>query len=160
MSAETANKCGKCGFCLAVCPVYSAMGEEQVSPRAKIQLIRAFNEGKLESSELLKDLMSKCLMCGSCTAHCPSAVDHYPEFIRMRSEMIKDHREKVEIRSLVYMLAKESRLNLAASLAKVGQSMTPKAIAEKCMNYHKFGIFIHWYFYPVDVKKGRKSGQY
>jgi glycolate oxidase iron-sulfur subunit len=132
MSREQAQKCGKCGFCLAVCPVYSVMSEEQASPRAKIQLIRAFDEGKLESSGMLKDIMTKCLMCGSCTAACPSEVEHYPQFMRMRSEMIRDHGEKVEIRGLIYMLANQSRLKIAASLAKVGQSVAPKFVTEKC----------------------------
>lgn len=132
MNSKTANKCGKCGFCLAVCPVYSVMSQEQASPRAKMQLIRAFAEGKLESSGLLKDIMSKCLMCGSCTAACPSEVEHYPQFMRMRSEMIRDHGEKIEIRGLIYMLAKERRLKIAASLAKVGHTVAPKALVGKC----------------------------
>lgn len=132
MNSKTANKCGKCGFCLAVCPVYSVMCEEQASPRAKMQLIRAFDEGTLESSGLLKDIMSKCLMCGSCTAACPSEVEHSPQYMRMRSEMIRDHGEKVEIRGLIYMLAKERRLKVAASLAKVGQAVAPKAVVGKC----------------------------
>ncbi|MDJ0623776.1 MAG: (Fe-S)-binding protein [Desulfocapsaceae bacterium] len=125
------NTCGKCGFCLAVCPVYSVLLDEKASPRARIQLIKVFSEGKISSSPLLKELISKCLMCGSCTANCPSEVDHYSQFMKMRSEMIKDHAEPIEIRGLIYLLAREQRLKMAASLARVGQGILPKAFAEK-----------------------------
>jgi glycolate oxidase iron-sulfur subunit len=131
MSGDTANKCGKCGFCLSVCPVHSVLTEEQASPRAKVQLIKAYNEGKIPSSHYLKDLISKCLMCGSCSANCPSEVDHYSQFMKMRSEMIKDHSDRIEIKGLVYLLAREQRLKLAASMAKVGQEIIPKAFSKK-----------------------------
>ncbi|MGB3210321.1 MAG: (Fe-S)-binding protein [Desulforhopalus sp.] len=131
MSGEKADKCGKCGFCLAVCPVHSVLTEEQASPRAKVQLIRAYNEGKLPSSYNLKDLISRCLMCGSCTASCPSEVDHYSQFMQMRAEMIKEHGDKIEIKGLVYLLAREQRLKLAASIAKIGQDIVPNAFSQK-----------------------------
>ncbi len=131
MSGKQANKCGKCGFCLAVCPVYSVLSEEQSSPRARVQLIRSYEEGRMQTSPLLKEIVSKCLMCGSCSASCPSGVDHYSQFMRMRSAMIKDHGDRVEIKSLVYLLAREHRLGIAASAARLGQSFLPESFVRK-----------------------------
>lgn len=132
MSENTStNTCGKCGFCLAVCPVYKVLVDEKASPRARIQLIKAYNEGRIGSSPLLKELITKCLMCGSCTANCPSEVDHYDQFMKMRAEMIKDHAEPIEIRGLIYLLAREQRLKMAASLARIGQEVLPRTFAEK-----------------------------
>ncbi|MBU0972093.1 MAG: (Fe-S)-binding protein, partial [Proteobacteria bacterium] len=59
------KNCGKCGLCLGACPVYKVLKEEQASPRARLQLIKAFENSTLEASPLLKELISKCLMCGS-----------------------------------------------------------------------------------------------
>ncbi len=132
MSGSNQARCGKCGVCLAVCPVYKALMKEQDSPRARIQLIKAYESGRLPSSKLLKELINKCLMCGSCAANCPSGVDHYSQFMQMRAEMAKDHGDRVEIRSLVYMLAKEQRLKFAASLASKGQGVMPDGLLAKC----------------------------
>lgn len=128
---KTTGNCGKCGICLAVCPVYRVLREEQASPRARIQLIKAFNGKKLESSPLLKELISKCLMCGSCAANCPSGVDHYAQFMEMRSRLILDQGDRAEIRGLVYLLAKEHRLRLAMGAARLGQTVIPDYFQKK-----------------------------
>ena len=128
---ESKSNCGKCGICLSVCPVYKVLKEEQASPRARIQLIKAFKEGRQPSSPLLKELISKCLMCGSCAAMCPSGVDHYSQFMEMRSQLIKDQGDRLEIRGLVYLLAQEHRLRRAMGMARVGQEILPEFLAKK-----------------------------
>ncbi|WP_051309425.1 (Fe-S)-binding protein [Desulfogranum japonicum] len=132
MSCGNSARCGKCGVCLAVCPVYKVLMEEQASPRARIQLIKAYESGRLPSSKLLKELINKCLMCGSCAANCPSGVDHYSKFMHMRAEMAKAHGDRIEIRSLVYLLAREQRIKFAANLAQKGQGMIPESLLKKC----------------------------
>lgn len=122
---NAAGNCGKCGICLAVCPVYAILKEEQASPRARIQLIKAFKSKRLPASPLLKELVAKCLMCGSCAANCPSGVDHYSQFMEMRSRLIEELGDRVEIRGLVYLLAREQRLRLAMGAARVGQAVIP-----------------------------------
>ena len=116
---------------MAVCPVYRVLAEEQASPRAKIQLITAFKEQRLPTSPLLKSLVNRCLMCGSCTAACPSGVDHVGRFMRMREQMRRDHGERLEIRSLVFLLARERRLRLAASVARMGRAVVPAKLQER-----------------------------
>jgi glycolate oxidase iron-sulfur subunit len=128
---ETTGNCGKCGICLAVCPVFKVLKEEQASPRAKIQLIRAANGGKLSSSPLLKDLICKCLMCGSCMANCPSGVDHFSQYMEMRSQLIEEHGDRAEIKGLVYLLAGEQRLRLAMGMARMGQVVIPGFFQKK-----------------------------
>jgi len=105
--------------------------EEQASPRARIQLIESYKKKKLPSSPYLKELINKCLMCGSCAANCPSGVDHYSQFMAMRQQMAKDHGDRLEIKGLVYLLAKEQRLRLAAGMAQLGQSVIPSSFQKK-----------------------------
>ncbi len=130
MSQQSSN-CGKCGICLSVCPVFAALKEEENSPRARVQLIKAFREGKLTSSALLKELMAKCLMCGSCTAACPSGIDHFEQFMETRADLIEKEGDLLEIRGLVFLLAKEYRLGLAAGMAKAGQAVLPEFLQKK-----------------------------
>jgi len=131
MSEATVSKCGKCGLCLAVCPVHRLLMEEQASPRARIQLIENYKRKKLPSSPYLKELINKCLMCGSCAANCPSGVDHYSQFMEMRQRMAKEHGDRLEIKGLVYLLAKEQRLQLAIGMAKLGRSIVPEVFQKK-----------------------------
>jgi glycolate oxidase iron-sulfur subunit len=124
MTEKSIQNCGKCGLCLSVCPVYQILKQEQASPRARLQLIRAFEKKNLPASPLLKDLVSRCLMCGACKVACPSGINHYGKFMEMREQMAKSQPDPPVIRSLVYLLAEEYRLRMGARL-------TPKFLADK-----------------------------
>ncbi|MEH0022310.1 MAG: (Fe-S)-binding protein [Desulfobacter sp.] len=135
MSTDSVNQimanCGKCGLCLAACPVYQTLKEEQASPRARLQLIKAFEQGTLSSSPLLKEMISKCLMCGSCAAACPSGINHYERFMDMRRKMVQDLGETPAIKSLIFLLSREFRLRAGTRMAALGQRLAPEFIADK-----------------------------
>ena len=130
MTPKTSQNCGKCGLCLNVCPVYKILKEEHASPRAKLQLIKAYEKDTLSSSPLLKEIVSKCLMCGSCAANCPSGINHYSKFMEMRSKLAETQGEAPAVKSLIYLLAREYRIKLGAGLAKTGQKYFPKHLAD------------------------------
>jgi len=130
MIEKTIQNCGKCGLCLNSCPVYKVLKEEQSSPRAKLQLIKAYENDTLSSSPLLKEIISKCLMCGSCSAACPSGIDHYSKFMKMRENMVEEQGETPAIKSLIYLLAREYRVKLGAGIARTGQKLMPGSIAK------------------------------
>lgn len=73
-TVENIHHCNKCGLCMAACPVYKELLVESASPRGKVQLSRHLLEGNLEISPRIKEILSKCLLCGSCVAACPSGV--------------------------------------------------------------------------------------
>ena len=131
MTDQPIQNCGKCGLCLSVCPVYQELKQEQASPRARLQLIKAFEKNDLSASPLLKDLVSQCLMCGACKVTCPSGINHYAKFMDMREQLAKSQPDPPAIRSLVYILAKEHRLRMGADLARFGQQLTPGFLAKK-----------------------------
>jgi len=114
MESEEIYRCGKCGFCLSSCPVYQKVLDEKVSPRGKVQLIKYFVEQRLPSTGYLKEIVSKCLMCGNCMDTCPSGLRHAPLFMRMRSEMIEDFGKKWDKKLLSHFLSHEVQLRLAS----------------------------------------------
>ncbi|OGR12560.1 MAG: hypothetical protein A2277_02600 [Desulfobacterales bacterium RIFOXYA12_FULL_46_15] len=131
MKEKKLQNCGKCGLCLNACPVYKILKEEQVSPRAKLHLIKAHDQNTIASSAFLKEIISKCLMCGSCSAVCPSGIDHYSKFMEMRRKMGEAHGEAPAIKSLIYLLAREYRTGFGAGLARTGQKLVPAGLAKK-----------------------------
>ena len=122
MNADEAYQCGKCGLCLAACPVYRVTREETAAPRAKIHLIRSYAEGRLPATDRMQDKLECCLMCGSCTAMCPGGVHHDVLFMRMRNEMAVRRGQSPEMKALGVILPRESRRRLVARAARLGTS--------------------------------------
>ena len=73
--AEAIARCVHCGFCLATCPTYLALGEEMDSPRGRIFLMKEVLEGSLDLDESLQ-YIDPCLGCIACETSCPSGVEY------------------------------------------------------------------------------------
>jgi glycolate oxidase iron-sulfur subunit len=119
---EQTYKCGKCGICIQTCPVYQEDLTEMTTPRGKVQLIRRYTDGGLETSKNLQKVVSKCLMCGACTMYCPSGIDHEALYISMRKSMKQEHGEDWKKRLFFHLLSHENKLKISAAIASKGQN--------------------------------------
>jgi glycolate oxidase iron-sulfur subunit len=73
--ASVYDQCVRCGLCLPACPTYLETLVETSSPRGRIALIKAVDEGRLEvTSPGFIHQMHECLDCRACEAVCPSGV--------------------------------------------------------------------------------------
>lgn len=131
MNAEEVHQCAKCGACLMVCPVYAELRNETASPRAKVQLIGHYAEKGLPPSAHLNALVDRCLMCGACTANCPSGVRHDRLFMRMRSNLGGDTGENWRLKVLYHFLTHEQQLAFAARFARFGRNVVMENIARE-----------------------------
>ncbi len=76
-SSDIINTCVHCGLCLSSCPTYRETGLEMSSPRGRIYLMKAVDEGRIGlESEVFQEQMSQCLNCRACEAVCPSGVQY------------------------------------------------------------------------------------
>lgn len=76
-SSDIINTCVHCGLCLSSCPTYRETGLEMASPRGRIYLMKAVDEGRIGlDSEVFQEQMSLCLNCRACEAVCPSGVQY------------------------------------------------------------------------------------
>ena len=94
---ETAHlDCIHCGICLSACPTYLQVGNEADSPRGRIYLINAMQEGRVSAaSRSFQRHMQLCLECRACETACPSGVRFSAMMDAARVEIRKQRRLSV-----------------------------------------------------------------
>ena len=80
--------CVHCGFCLDVCPTYAETGNEAESPRGRLYLMRAVEEGIRELDDSAVKHLSSCVGCRACETACPSGVA-YGGLIEIQRQRIR-----------------------------------------------------------------------
>ena len=111
---ETANlNCIHCGLCLSVCPTYLQLGSEVDSPRGRIYLINAMEEGRISAtSPTFEKHMNLCLECRACETACPSGVK-FSELMNDARATMQENRSRPIwerlLRSLIFKTVLPSR---------------------------------------------------
>ena len=82
--------CVHCGLCLASCPTYVELGTEMDSPRGRIVMMRALQEGRAELNDEVVRHLDLCLGCLACETACPSGVQ-YGKLIEGARPFIEQH---------------------------------------------------------------------
>jgi len=77
--------CMRCGFCMAVCPVFGVTMQEADVTRGKISLLENLARHMINDPEAVNEKLNRCLLCGSCQIACPSGVKVMDIFLRARS---------------------------------------------------------------------------
>jgi glycolate oxidase iron-sulfur subunit len=66
--------CVRCARCLPVCPTYQETSLETQSPRGRLSLIKAVEDGKLPFEASVEAHLYHCLDCRMCNTVCPANV--------------------------------------------------------------------------------------
>jgi len=85
------DACVHCGFCLSTCPSYRVLGTEMDSPRGRIYLMDAINEGEIPLSPAVVQHFDTCLGCLACVTTCPSGVQYDKLITAMRPQIERHH---------------------------------------------------------------------
>ena len=122
------ESCVHCGFCLAACPTYQALGQEMDSPRGRIVLMKEVLEGKL-TWEDAQPHVDRCLGCLACEPACPSGVP-YRDLISPYRTLANKHikrsfGEKLSRWMSAQTVPYPSRFRAAALLGRIGKGVAP-----------------------------------
>ena len=84
--------CVHCGFCLNACPTYLDLGVEPDSPRGRLYLMRALDDGRLDWTPRIQQHFDQCLQCRACEPACPSGVPYGRLMEATRASMYEEKR--------------------------------------------------------------------
>ena len=120
--SKISDKCVKCGKCIQVCTIHQINPDETTSPRGFLDLVGAYERGKLKLDKNAKNIFESCFLCTSCVEVCPNSlrVDTAIENVR------RDIAEKFGIawykKAFFWLLRHRAVMDLAAKLGYVFQS--------------------------------------
>src|SRR6266404_990022 len=128
LDQEKALACIHCGLCLSSCPTYLETGNENDSPRGRIYLMRALQEGRLPLEHATVRHIDLCLGCRACEAVCPSGVQ-YGELLEETRAHIETNYRRSAFQTFLRRVAIEKifpfprRMELALLPAKAAKAL-------------------------------------
>lgn len=122
-----ADRCVQCGLCLPACPTYALEGMESESPRGRIALARALDDGRLAPTPATDAHLDHCLGCRRCEAVCPARVDYGAILVRTRAGQRVRHPAGVRQRGTEWLAARPRSLSALLSIYRRTWPMLPAA---------------------------------
>jgi Fe-S oxidoreductase len=110
---QAADACNGCAACRTqedasrMCPIFRHAPQEESSPRAKANLVRALLSGRLPAdfrrSEACKQLADLCVHCHMCRVECPSNVDVPRLMVELKADFVATNGLDLHDRCLAYV---------------------------------------------------------
>lgn len=104
LEADALAACVSCGLCLPHCPTYRATGDERLSPRGRIALMRIVESGLAAPNEEWFTSMETCIQCRGCEPACPSGVPFGELMAATRSATIRERKPRLSLRVGLWFL--------------------------------------------------------
>ncbi|MEV4662722.1 (Fe-S)-binding protein [Micromonospora echinofusca] len=119
---EQLSRCISCGFCLPACPTYAMTGDEASSPRGRITLMRALQDGSLPPDDAtLAEQSSFCLGCRACEPVCPAGVEYGSLLEQWRVHQWRGWRRPPVARALMLLVEQRWLLRLSGLLRRAAR---------------------------------------
>jgi glycolate oxidase iron-sulfur subunit len=114
------DRCISCGYCLTACPTYQLTGAEESSPRGRITLMRAVQDGRMLKENLLVE-SSFCLGCRACEPVCPAGVEYGVLLEEMREMVWQGKDRPLIVRGLLALVKTPWRVRLLGTFSPIGR---------------------------------------
>jgi glycolate oxidase iron-sulfur subunit len=124
LDEELLAACVSCGLCLPHCPTYRVTGEELLSPRGRIAVMRAVEDESVAFDSTVVSALDTCVMCRNCETACPSGVQFGQLMESTRTVMSSSSaRPPVWLRYALLSLGRDRLILAASSLLGIAQRL-------------------------------------
>jgi glycolate oxidase iron-sulfur subunit len=118
------SKCVACGLCLPHCPTFRVTGEEGLSPRGRIDAMRAVERRGAPVDDTFVHFIETCVQCRGCEPACPSGVPFGNLVATTRTALAAEHAVSARSQRAAFAVLGRHRLLLAgSSLLAVAQRL-------------------------------------
>lgn len=118
------NTCVQCGLCLPHCPTYRVTGDETMSPRGRIRLMREVQDHDAPITDEVVDAFDACIQCRGCEPACPSGVPYGRLIEATRTTLASQGRTTPRLQRWgLAALGRPALLQAGARLLAVGQRL-------------------------------------
>lgn len=122
-----ADRCVQCGLCLPTCPTYVLDGLETESPRGRIALARALDDGRLAPTPATDMHLDHCLGCRRCEAVCPARVEFGEILVRARVGQRTRRAPGLRQRGAEWLSARPRTLSMLLGVYRQAWPLLPEA---------------------------------
>ena len=118
------SSCVACGLCLPHCPTFRVTGEEALSPRGRIDAMRAVQWRGADADDEFVRFMETCVQCRGCEPACPSGVPFGHLMEGTRTALADEHRTAPRwLRAGFDVLGRHRTLLAGSSILAVAQRL-------------------------------------
>ncbi len=152
LDAAELNACVACALCLPHCPTYRVTGIDTYSPRGRVALMRAVQDGGAPLTDEIVDSFETCVQCRGCEPACPSGVPFGRLIATTRERLVEEgYKPQWKLRTALrglghheVLLAGSSALGVAQKLRLVPSSLPlPKRIPVRRTSLEPSGDDVH-----------------
>ena len=123
LEPEALNACVSCGLCLPHCPTYRVTGDERMSPRGRIVLMRETESKEFNPTSEWVNSMDTCVQCRGCETACPSSVPFGDLMADTKKALAKIRKLPVAIRGGLFILDKPRLLRVGTFFIGIMQKL-------------------------------------
>lgn len=121
---SAADACVQCGACMHACPVYRVGRREELGGRGKLRLLGGLKDGRLVPGREAAEILSRCVMCGRCSAACPNQVQVAEALTAGRAILAQENQSpSLGQRILQGALRRPRNLNVLGKAARLAQPL-------------------------------------
>ena len=138
--AEFTDPCVKCAKCIPVCTIHQVNADEVTSPRGFLDLLGAYQNGKLELDKNAKDIFESCFLCTACVEVCPKDLPTDMVIEQVRADIADKFGIALFKRAFFYLLRHRFIMDVAFKLGYVFQTCGFKIKAEQTSIKPRFNL--------------------
>ncbi len=138
--ANITDDCVKCGKCIPVCTIHNVNADEVTSPRGFLDLLGAYQRGKLELDENVKGIFESCFLCTACVEVCPKSLPTDMVIEQVRSDIAQKYGIAWYKKAFFLLLRHRWMNDLAFKLGWVFQTCGFKIKADIDSMHSRFSI--------------------